>query len=365
MGKEVISDRQGIALISLFIIGSTSIFSPGLDAKRDIWLAFIIATAMALPMILIFARLHFLFPGKNLFDIFQICYGKIIGKIIIILYIWFLFFFASDILVNYGQFIWVASLSETPISVIIISFATLCFLGLKSRIEVLGRYSELFIFIPIIALIIVLALLIPKMNINNIRPVLSEGMRPVSKGAFSIFSFPLVQTVIFTMFFTDFNHRKSPYKIYIWGLLIGTVYLLINSLNNILVLGVNHIVISYYPTYIAVSAVDIGEILQRIEVVAAIIFVIGGFIKVCSISICTCKGVAKLFNLKDYSIIGTPIYLMIINLSIFQYEDIMHYFEFNRQIWPYYHFPFYVIIPIVTWIIAEFSRKALSSTTIV
>ncbi|MGF7057670.1 GerAB/ArcD/ProY family transporter [Brassicibacter mesophilus] len=365
MGKEVISDRQGIALISLFILGSTSIFAPGLDAKKDIWLAFIIAMAMVLPMILIFARLHFLFPGKDLFDIFQICYGKIIGKIIIILYIWFLFFFASDILVNYGQFVWVASLSDTPISVIIISFAILCFFGLKGRIEVLGRYSELFIFIPIIALFIVSVLLISKSDINNILPVLAEGMKPVFKGAFSIFTFPLAQIVIFTMFFTDFNHIKSPYKVYISGLLIGAIYLFINSLNNVLVLGVDNVVTSYYPTYIAVSAVDIGDLLQRIEVVSAIIFVVGGFIKVCSLSICTCKEVAKLFNLKDYSIIGTPVYLMIMNLSIFQYENIMHYFEFNRQIWPYYHFPFYVIIPITTWIIAEISHKTLSSTTIV
>ena len=58
MNKEVISDRQGIAIISLFIIGSSSIFSQGLEAKQDIWLAFIIGIAMTLPMILIYARLH-------------------------------------------------------------------------------------------------------------------------------------------------------------------------------------------------------------------------------------------------------------------------------------------------------------------
>ena len=289
----------------------------------------------------------------DLFDIFEICYGKIIGKIMIILYIWFVFFFTSDILVNYGQFIWVTSLAETPMNVIVLAFAVTCFLGIRSRIEVIGRYSEIFLIVPLITLIIVSFLLYPKMDIDNLRPVLYDGMKPVFKGAFSVFTFPLAQTVIFTMFFSNFKNKKSPYKVYIFGLLIGTAYITINSLNNVLALGINNVVLSYYPTYYAVSEIDVGKILQRLEVLSAMTFVIGGFVKVCALSICTCKGFAKLFNIKDYGIIAIPVYLMIINLSIFQYDNIMHYFEFNEQIWPYYHFPFYVIIPVVTWVIAE------------
>ena len=262
MSKERISEKQGISLIVLFIVGSSSIFAQGLEAKKDLWIAFILGILMVMPLSFIYARIHYLFPEKNLFDILEICFGKLIGKILILLYISYVSFVIGDIFLNYGQFITEVSFSQTPQIVSILFLSILCVWGINLGIEVLGRFSKLFIYVPIISLVIIMLFLIPEMNPNNLRPVLEEGMKPVFEGAFSVFTFPLVQIVVFTMAFSSFNRKKSSYKIYITGLLIGGIYLALLSITNILVLGVANATSTVYPTQATISRIHVGDIFQ-------------------------------------------------------------------------------------------------------
>ena len=91
MKNEVISERQGIILIILFILGSTLLIGSAGQAKQDAWIAIIIAISWSIILLLMFSRILSLYPGKDLFDILQITFGKFIGKIISILMIWFAF----------------------------------------------------------------------------------------------------------------------------------------------------------------------------------------------------------------------------------------------------------------------------------
>lgn len=357
MSKEVISDKESISLIFLFIIGSTSIFSPGLDAKKDLWLAFIIGIIMVLPIIIIYARIHYIFPKRDLFDIVEICFGKFIGKIVIILYIWYVYFIVSDIFVTYGQFITIETFTETPRIIPIILLSILCVFGMKTGIEILGRFSLSFFYPLIVTLIIGVLFLIPNMDINNLRPILNEGMKPVIKGGFSVFTFPLVQIVVFTMIFSNFKKSKSSYKVYILGLIMGSMYLATISITNILVIGVDTASRVYFPSYATLSRINVGGIVQRVEVVIAATTILGGFVKTSILLLCICKGISKLFKTDDYRFIIIPITLLVINFTNFQYESVMYYFEFNNEIWPYYNFPFQVILPIIIWIIAEIKKK--------
>lgn len=312
---------------------------------------------MVLPMIIIYSRIHNIFPERDLFDIVEICFGKFIGKIVIILYIWFLYFIVSDIFVNYGQFITVETFTETPRIIPIIFLSILCVLGTKTGIEILGRFSLSFLYPLFLTLVVGVSFLIPKMNLDNLRPVLNEGIKPVIKGGFSVFTFPLVQIVVFTMIFSNFKKSKSSYRVYFLGLMMGSIYLATISITNILVLGVNASTRVYFPSYAALSRINVGGIVQRTEVVIAATTILGGFVKISILLLCICKGISKLFGTEDYRFIIIPVSLLVLNLTNFQYESVMYYFEFNNEIWPYYNFPFQVIIPIIIWIIAEIKKK--------
>ncbi|QZY56229.1 GerAB/ArcD/ProY family transporter [Crassaminicella profunda] len=358
MNKEVISDKQGIVLMIMFLIGTSTIVVAGLEAKRDFWLAIVIAIFMALPMIFIYARLHYIFYDKDLFDICKICFGKFIGKGIVILYTWYLFHSVTLVILNFGLFVNTVAFMDTPQIIPIISIAILCIWVVKKGMEVMGRWTELILLVFIGLIFIAILLLIPNMNINNIQPILYNGVKPIAKGAISSFSFPFGETVVFTMFFSTFKKKKSSYKIYTIGLLIGGIILLIVSITDILVLGANTASSTYFPSYNTITRISIGSLLQRLEIIVATIYAFGAFVKISIYLLATCKGFTKIFEYTDYRFIVIPVSLLMINLSYFVHDSIMYNMEWTSEIWPYYAIPFQVILPIIIWITAEIKKSS-------
>ncbi|CAH2214294.1 GerAB/ArcD/ProY family transporter [Tepidibacter aestuarii] len=359
MNKEVISDKQGIYFIILSIIGTSTIIVMGLDAKQDVWIANILSIFMAFPVIIIYARLHYIFPQSDLFDILDICFGKFIGKVVSILYIWFAFHIGALIASDFGYFITIVSMRETPRIIPILGIIILGIWGVKEGIEALGRWVEFFTPVIIVSIFAIIVLSIPNMNIDNIRPVLYNGVKPILKGTFYSFAFPFVETVIFTMFFADFETKKSPYKVYMNGLMIGGIILVVFNLMNILVLDVNIASDLYYPSYVVASRIDIGNLVQRGEIIAAVIFLLGGYIKMSICLLAVCKGISKISGYTDYRFIVTPVALLMGMLSFSIYDSVMDVIKFASTVSPYYKFPFQVVAPIIIWIAAEIKKKKL------
>ena len=93
---------------------------------------------------LIYARLHCVFLGKDLFDILEICFGKVIGKGICLLYVWFTLHNAALILENIGRFINAVSLSKTPIVILTIVITIMIVWVVKEGLQVMCRWVVFF-----------------------------------------------------------------------------------------------------------------------------------------------------------------------------------------------------------------------------
>ncbi len=351
--KELISNKQGIALIVLFINGEASIYIEGIIAKSDIWLAVLLGVVMAIPVILMFARLLSLFPEKNIFDIMEVCLGKVLGKVFIFMFTWFCFHAIAITLEDWGFFVRSSVLPETPGWFIIIIFVLVCAYGVRHGIEVLGRWSEIFIAITIFVVVTVFLMLIPKCEWSYLSPVLYEGMKPVMKGAFLTFVFPMTYLVGFLSVFSLSKEKNSSYKIFFYGLFIGSAMLFVIYIGVILVLGPYNASSIYYPTYAKVSMINIGNFLQRLDILAAVVYVSGLFVQTSVFLLGSCKGFARLFAFPDYRFIVLPITFLAATLAIYEPGSIMHYFEFGTGVWPYYVLPFETVLPLFVWIIAE------------
>jgi spore germination protein KB len=306
-----------------------------------------------------FARLHALFPNKNIFDIMEICFGKIVGKIFIVIFIWYAFHSLALLFEDIGFFIRTVMIMETPCIVTTSVFAVISAYITKQGIEVFGRWAEIFLIVPIVLEIIILLLLIPKLDPGNLLPVAYEGVKPILEGAFLSFGFPFMYVIGFTMIFSFSAEKNSPYKIYLTGLFVGAVLLIIIYIIVILVLGDDLAEGFYYPSYVMVSRISIGNFLQRFDIIAAVIYLIGIYVQGNVFLLATCNGVAKLFNCDDYRFIVLPIAFLAVNLSILEMESIMAFFDFAINVWPYYVIPFEIIIPVITWIAAEIKSKKI------
>lgn len=358
--KEIISDKQGISLIIMFLIGTTTLSVFGTDAKESFWIPIILALFMEFLIVLIFIRFNYIFPNKDLFDIIEICFGKYIGKVIMVSFIYFLLEDTLLIVINFGMIISITTLTETPEMIIRISIMILCSLAIKKGIEVMGRWAEYIFIIFIISILISILLSIPNMNIDKILPILDIDLKSVLKGTFKTFTFPFGEIIAFTMAFSGFKTKKSSSRIYIIGLLIGGIILLITSFTNILVLGINMSSNYYYPAYATFTKIHIGNFIQRIEVLLAVIFVLGSFVKISVCFLATIRGIAKIFKFNDYRFLITPIALIILNISHFYTEGIMEFWKYIDEIWSYYALLFEMIFPIIFIIIAEIKKKKWS-----
>ena len=364
MKNEVISERQGVILIILFIVGTTFLNGSGGEAKQDAWLAVIIAISWSIILLLMFSRILSLYPGKDLFDIVQIVMGKFIGKIISIVMIWFAFHDGTLVLRSLSDFTNTLVFPDTPAAVPMIFFTILLIWSLKEGIEVLGRWSEFFIWIVILIFFSVSVFSISQMNISRLKPILSSGAAPLLKGAFSSFTYPFGETVIFTMVFSNISKAKSFKKTFILGLLIGGGLIFLATLRNILVLGPETLSKVYFPSPMVISLIHIDTVLVRLEMTVAIEFLVCVFVKVSICIFAVCNGISKVFGFDDYKFIATPIALLMLNFSLFIYKSTMEMASWTLNIWPYYSFVFEVIIPLAIFIMAEIKSRS-SKTTII
>jgi len=359
MENEIITERQGVILIILFIIGSTFLIGSGGAAKQDAWISVIIAISWSIILLIMYSRILSLYPGKDLFDILQILMGKFIGKIISMLMIWFAFHLGSMVLRNLSEFTDILVFADTPVVVPMLFFTLLIIWSIKAGIEVLGRWSEFFVWVIVLISLFITFLLIPEMDIDRIKPILNNGAVPLLKGAFLSFSFPFGETVVFTMVFSNVSKAKNFNKTFILGLLLGGWLIFSATLRNLLVLGNETISRMYFPTAMEITLINLGSVIERTEITVVIAYLVCVFVKASICVFAVCNGISKVFGLNDYKFIATPVSFLMLSFSFIIYKSTMEMSFWAFNIYPYYSFIFEVIIPLIIFITAEVKRKHL------
>ena len=353
MNKELISDKQAISIIVLFISGSTLMFDTAKAAREDIWLAIILAFIGAIIVSMIFGRILTLFPGKNLFQICIAVFGKWIGSVFCFLYAFYSTHLAALILFDYAEFMSIIALNATPkiISMVCIMLLTLWIL--KEGIITQGRWCEFFSVVTYILIFITLPLFIPHMDINNVRPFLYKGIAPVISTSMELLAFPFAETVLFMCIFSSFKNETSPYSIYRKGLALGTLLLFASSVAHMLVLGPEEMPRLYFPPYTAFQLIDIKGFLTRIEIVIAAGFLIGGFVKITVCLLVCCKGICEVISIPNYRIIVTPICILTIIISMTDFKNLIELVEWDIAVYKWWAAFYQVVMPAIILIGAE------------
>ena len=353
MEKEIISSKQGVTLLIMYILGSALIIPPGIKSGRDSWIAVIFAIIIVLPMLYVYTRIVTVCPGKDFFDLQKSLFGKVIGTITSILYVFFSLHLGTIILRIFSEFIQAVSFPETPQLLTLILMGTLCIFGAKCGIEVIARWSSFIFPIFFLVVIFLITFSMPNSEISNIKPMLYNGLDPVVRSSITIFAFPFAEVALFTTVFNSLDNKKSTFKIYLIGTVVAGIMLSAVSIRNIAVLGAESIASYYFPTYNAVSVISIGSFFDRFEILVAIMFVVSGFLKATICLYSASKGLSKIFNIDSYSEFAAPLGVLMLTGASFAYENIMEMYKWINSVYQYYSFPFLVLLPLITLAFAE------------
>jgi spore germination protein KB len=353
MSKEIIPAGQSISIAILFIIGSSLFMGTSGQSGNSSWLAQIFAILLVVPLMLIYARLHVLFPGKDLYDMLTTVFGAVFGRVLSCLYIWYALHLGALVLRNFGEFSKTVALTSTPMIAPMLAIGLLCIWVVNAGIEVLGRSAKFLLIFIFIVIVFIQMLSVPKFEFHHLKPFLESGWGPVFADTAGTFAFPFAEIVIFLGAFSALPPKGSAKRVLLSGVLIAGIIIIFVTLRNLLVLGSDISSSLYFPSYVAVSRINIGDFLTRIEGSSAIVFVTTLFIKVSLCLYVICNGVSKVFKLKSYRSVVLQMGLIMVYLSDFIYSDIMQMQYFAYHIYKVYALPFQLVIPVMLWIIAE------------
>lgn len=321
------------------------------SARQDAWVSVILATLVGLLIARLVVSLSLRFPGKTLFEYAEEILGKVPGKIVGLLYIWWFLHMNAVIVREFGTFLVSALLPDTPIIVFhIVGVAVVAYM-VRNGLEVLSRVNQLFI--PLTALLAIIFILSTKdMKLARLLPVFDAGLIPIVKGAAVPASW-LGEIVTFTMIIPYLNKPKEAHRVAALSILLIGFFLTVSILEALLIFGPHVAGRWVFPTFNAVRVVSIANFLERLESVIMAGWVLGGFVKVGVFYYVAVLGSAQWLGLRDYRPLVAPVGVILVALSILLHENVVDMLHFLAQVWPPYALiVFQVGIPLVLLIIA-------------
>ncbi len=358
-----IGARQFMILVILFTVGTSILLAPSLlvtEAKQDAWIAGILGVGVGLLSVWLYNTLGNLFPNKTLVEYSEGILGKWIGKAISLLFFSFTFTLTALVLRNIGDFMTIKILPETPIESLHIIFLFIVIMGTRLGLEVLARSAEILFPWFILLFLLLVFFLFPQIKFENIQPILEEGIKPVLGSAIPFIEFPFLELVIFLMIFPYVNRTKEAGKAFLVGTTIGGIILIILTGLVTLVLGTDITSMDMYPTYEIAKKINLGDFLQRIEAIVAVMWFISIYFKLTICFYTSVLALGQTFKLKDYRSLTLPLGMILIVYSLVVSPNIVY----NITVTPKVMVPHGLIVgfflPLLLLGVASFRKKRQS-----
>lgn len=364
---EKISLWQLYILIICFQIGSATLVSIGDEAKQDAWIAIMIATLFGIGIILFYTYLLSKLPNKNLFEIFVFCFGKWIGKFFTLLYVIYFFYISARVLRDFCELLVSTIFETTPLEVISITMMFIVIYILQNGLEVLGRTSEVF-FPYVVTFILITGLgiwLSGELEINNLRPILGEGVQPVIKAIFpQLITFPFGEVITFMIVGAYIGSEKHIGKVSAAAVFTSGLILTYGSFIQIATLGADLKERATFPLLSASRTISLLNFIERVDLIIVFFVMFGIIVKVSIFFYGGLKGLELITN-KPYRSMTVPMGTLIAFISVVISHNFIEHIEEGLRFVPLYmHLPFQfafplLMLPILLWKTKEKKESSL------
>lgn len=354
-----ITYKQLLLLVFMFREVVNLTYFPLLSAppeNQDLWISILLSFPIQL---LLTAPIYFLwtrFPNKTIIQYSQSIFG-IGGKLIGLLYVCFFIHLTSVLMVQFCYFLVIAIMPETPIAFFLISFMLVCAYAVRNGIEVISRLTEIFVPITIGAVIIIIIFMFKLMDFKGVLPMMENGFMPIFYGGLTTAG-RSVEILIFAMLLPYLNNFKKVKSAILFSYLLIDLNVLLIALAIITTFGAVDAKIHLFPFFDAIKLVNIGEFLERIEVIHMAIWLCGIVIQVSLFYYFSALGLGQLCNLKDYKPLVLPLGTIIVSLAILIAPNIVEQFTFlNYKVFIWYSLFFILVIPSILFVVSLIRRK--------
>ncbi|NOV01072.1 GerAB/ArcD/ProY family transporter [Paenibacillus planticolens] len=334
MGNESITPRQLMIIVILYSIGTAILVIPAsvaADAKQDAWIPILLSTVMGVILTILYTSIAKKFPDSSLFDINDFVFGKWLGRLITLSISLLTLIFSAQDVFYVGHFMVTQIMPTTPVQAINILFILVVIMGAKLGMVVFLRTAEIFFPWLILLFIMFMTMNIPNMDMNNLLPLGEATAVPILRSVIRITCFTFITLFIaINPILHQVSNKQRARKGYLAGVIISGLTLFLLVISSILVLGADTTAMESFPSYALAQRINIGNFLQRIEVVVAFLWLVSIYFKASMYFHTTIRGLAHVFRVREPKTLCLPIGLLVTVLSLVVYPN-----EAYEQEWDY------------------------------
>ncbi|MCG8484228.1 MAG: spore germination protein, partial [Clostridia bacterium] len=261
--KKKISPLELHTSILVYMV-ATSVYNNYLHStgKHNVWISAIISIFIGLFYVFIYISLSSIYPNKTIIKINDIIFGRYIGKLISVIYI---FVFSAMLL---DTMVWSSFLLEESIApdssriFAIILITVFSLIAIKNGIQPVIRYALVLVVLGYVVLGVTYVLLLKDMDFSNLLPI-DVPIKDILKGSLLHVDYTYGESIyFFLIIFPGFNniknilHEKKKYVYF--TVIFGGLFTILAFVRNAAIIGNLSILYRYYYLNV-VRNIEIGE----------------------------------------------------------------------------------------------------------
>ncbi|WP_205672449.1 endospore germination permease [Ammoniphilus sp. YIM 78166] len=356
--KGKISALQMAFMMYPLVVATGDLLIPAITGKlaeRDMWLSPIWASLGGFLTVYVVYQLSRLYPKQTIIQYSQQIAGRIPGKLLGFLILFYIYYADSMILRQYGEFVVGIFLPTTPMILVIGSMTLLSAFAVGGGVEVLGRESQMFVPIVILFWILTILLTLPDMETDNMFPILAKGIMPSLLGSIPPMGW-FTHFMVLAFLLPFLGEGEKGLK---WANISVIAIMVTLAAINIAVLlvfgGLSAKLI--YPAMSVARYISLADFLEHLESITMAIWVVGVFLKFSVYYYALALGTAQWLNLSDYRPVVFPLGFLLAASSIWMGPNLSYLASFLGTIAPFYNISSELLIPILLLLIALLRKK--------
>ncbi|MBB6453107.1 spore germination protein KB [Salirhabdus euzebyi] len=364
--KGKISMRQFTILVFMYTLGTSVISLPSISttfAHENGWIAVLMASIIGMLLVFMYIIISKLDEKKNLFELAEWIFGKWIGKAISALILLFILFLTAGNLRQIGDFLSTQIMTETPIQVLMVMFLLTALFAVKLGLEVTARTCEVFFPYAFFALLALLVMVTPTVDITKIQPILQKNMVGTFEAIVPSLGTPFLELFIFIAILPYVKKPKSARKGYLIGVGLGSFFLVAITFMCLTVLGADFTARNLFPTYVLGKTISLVQFLERIEIIVAIAWFFTIYFKIVLNFYVLSLGMSHFFQLKKTHTLSVPLAFFIIVLATINSPNIIYYLDFILYYWAPFAAVFGILIPVLVLIVGKIKVRKKDNIT--
>lgn len=359
MQGTILSSRQAAFLLFMTLAGNALVLAPATGAGSSAWLSNLLGALVGLYILVAIISIQKAFPGQSIVKVSELCLGKLLGKIlsliyiIVLLYATIVYLFDACIIIR-TILPFITCYILRPLMVLAAAYC------IYKGVNAVGRLAEVLVPLSLLLITISFLLMLTVADFSRLEPVLADW-KAILAGTIDGAGWPYSGISILALFLPFVNDMaKKKYLIYVWYL-VGVLVVALRSLLIMAVLGPDMTILLRFPLYASLRMLALADF-QRIELFFFILWFISGFTVLMINYLSASLALKDFIGLPRLNPLVLPLGFFVTVMSLYMYSSDMEFYTLGSVTTPIIILTVNILYTTIIWLGIKMRARSLTGT---